>query len=81
MYQKKIYILLALLLILLWELIKKNNLQVYLAEFKYRVKKILISRFISTELKSDSDSEPDSKVGSKSDAELIAKLKSGSDSE
>ena len=60
---------------------KKNNLQVYLAEFKYRVKKILMSRFISTELKSDSDSEPDSKVGSKSDAELIAKLKSGSDSE
>ena len=41
-------------------------------------------RFIYTELKSDSDSELDSdldpeKVGTKFDAELIAKLKSGSD--
>ena len=83
-YQKKIYIilvLLALLLILLWELIKKNHPQVYLEECKYRVKKIQMSRFINTELKSDSDSEPDSEVESKSDAELMAKLKSDSDSE
>ena len=44
-----------------------------------------MSRFINTELKSDSeslDSDLDSeKVGSKLDAELMAKLKSGSDSE
>ena len=64
---------------------KKNHPQVYLEECKYRVKKIQMSRFINTELKSDSessDSDLDSeKVGSKFDAELMAKLKSGSDSE
>ena len=36
-------------------------------------------RFINTELKSDSNSEPNSEVESKSDGELIAKLKSDSD--
>ena len=56
---------------------KKNHPQVYLEECKYRVKKIQMSRFINTELKSDSDSE----AGSKSNAELMAKLKSDSDSE
>ena len=46
-----------------------------------------MSRFINTELKSDSDSDLDwgldsEKVGSKFDAELMTKLeKSGSDSE
>ena len=53
----------------------------FLEECKYRVKKIQMSTFINTELKSDSDSEPDSEVESKSDAELMAKLKFGSDSE
>ena len=38
-------------------------------------------RFINTELKSDSDSEPDSEVESKSDAELVEKLKFESESE
>ena len=56
---------------------KKNHPQVYLEECKYRVKKIQMSRFINTELKSDSDSEEESK----SDTELMAKLKSDSDSE
>ena len=64
---------------------KKNHPQVYLEECKYKVKKIQMSRFINTELKSDSessDSDLDSeKIGSKFDAELMAKLKSGSDSE
>ena len=65
---------------------KKNYLQVYLEQCKYRVKKKQMSRFINTELKSDSessDSDLDSeKVGSKFDNELMAKLeKSGSDSE
>ena len=65
---------------------KKNHPQVYLEECKYRVKKIQMSRFINTELKSDSessDSDLDSeKVGSKFDNKLMAKLeKSGSDSE
>ena len=45
------------------------------------MKKIQMSRFINTELKSDSDSEPDSEVESKSDAELMAKLSPDSDSE
>ena len=65
---------------------KKNHPQVYLEECKYKVKKIQMSRFINTELKSDSessDSDLDSeKIGAKVDNELMAKLeKSGSDSE
>ena len=65
---------------------KKNHPQVYLEVCKYRVKKIQMSRFINTELKSDSessDSDLDSeKVGAKFDNELMARLeKSGSDSE
>ena len=60
---------------------KKNHPQVYLEECKYRVKKIQMSRFINTELKSDSDSELDSEEESKFDAELMAKLESGPYSE
>ena len=62
---------------------KKNHPQVYLEECKYRIKKIQMSRFINTELKSDSDSdsELDSETESKSDTELMAKLKSDSDSD
>ena len=64
---------------------KKNHLQVYLEECKFRAKKIQTSRFINTELKSDSESsdsdlesgEIEAKVGN----ELMAKLESGSDSE
>ena len=48
---------------------KKNHLQVSLEECKYRVKKAQMSRFINTELKSDSepsDSDSDSeKMGEK----------------
>ena len=51
---------------------KKNYLQVYLEECKYKV-----PRFINAEVKSESDSEAESK----SDTQLIAKLKSGSDSD
>ena len=54
---------------------KKNYLQVYLEECKYKVKKIQMSKFINTELESDSESE------SKSDTELMAKLESSSDSD
>ena len=57
---------------------KKNFPQVYLEEYKYRVKEIQMSRFINAEL--ESDSESDSEAESKSDTELMAKLKSGSDS-
>ena len=35
---------------------KKNHPQVYLEQCKYRPKKIQMSRFINTELKSDSES-------------------------
>ena len=44
-------------------------------------KKIQMSKFTNTELKSDSDSELDSKKESRFDAELMTKLKSGSDSQ
>ena len=54
---------------------KRNYPQVYLEEYKYRIKKIQMSRFINTELKSDSESE------SESDTELMAKLESNSDTE
>ena len=58
---------------------KKNHPQVYLEECKYRIKKTQMSKFINTELKSDSESELE--VESKSDTELMAKLKSSSDSD
>ena len=58
---------------------QKNHSQVYLEECKYKVKKIQMSKFINTELKSDSESSDlDSE---KADNELIKKLESGSDSE
>ena len=52
---------------------EKNQLQVYLEECKYRIKKIQMPRFINADLKSESESE--------SDTELMAKLESASDSE
>ena len=58
---------------------KKNHSQVYLEEFKYKIKKIQMSKFINTELKSGSES--DSEKESKFDIELMAKLKSDSDYE
>ena len=60
---------------------KKNHPQVYLQECKYRIKKTRMPKFISTELKSDSESDSDldsEKIGTKVDNEL---QKSGSDSE
>ena len=45
------------------------------------MKKIQMSIFINTELKSDSDSELDWEEESKCDAELMAKLESGPYSE
>ena len=65
---------------------KKNHPQFYLEQCKYKVKRIQMSRFKNIELKSDSDSELDSdldseKVGTKFDAEIMEKSKSGSDSE
>ena len=69
-------------MILLLEWIKSHP-QVYLEECKYKIKKIQMSRFINTELKSDSEShsESDSEAESKYDTELMANLQSDSDSE
>ena len=50
---------------------KKTFPQVYLEECKYKIKKIQMSRFINTELDSNSES----------DTELMAKLKSDSDND
>ena len=47
---------------------KKYFPQVYLEECKYKIKKIQMSRFINTELKSDSDSDSDSVAESGNDA-------------
>ena len=59
---------------------KKNHPQVYLEECKYKISKIQMSRFINTELKSDSESS-DSKLYSEEesrfDAKLMIKLESG----
>ena len=59
---------------------RKNHPQVYSEECKYEIKKIQMTRFINTELKSDSDSS-NLEVESKSDNKLMEKLKSDSDSE
>ena len=50
---------------------KKNFPQVYVEGCKYKIKKMQMSRFINTELDSDSESY----------AELMAKLKSDSDND
>ena len=52
---------------------KMNYSQVYLEECKYKIKKIKMSKFINTELESDSELE--------SDTELESKLELESDSE
>ena len=58
-------------MILLWKRTKKNYPQVYLEEYKYKIKKIQMSRFINTELKldSDSDSNVDSDLEKLTDSE------------
>ena len=54
---------------------KKNYAQVYLEDCKYKIKKTKTSKFMNTELESDSGSEIES------DTESESKLESGSDSE
>ena len=41
---------------------KKNYLQVYLEECKYRMKKTKMTKFIEAELKSESESELESDI-------------------
>ena len=54
---------------------KKNYPQVYLEEYKHKIKKIKMAKFINIELESDSESELES------DIELEVKLESDADSE
>ena len=54
---------------------KMNYLQVYLEEFKYKIKKIKMSKFINTDLESESELE------SESDTELMLESKLESDNE
>ena len=56
---------------------KKNYPQDFLEECKYKTKKTKVSKFISTELESESVSQSESKR----DAELMATLESASDSD
>ena len=48
---------------------KMNYPQVYLEEYKYKIKKIKMSKFINTELKSESELESDTELESKSELE------------
>ena len=52
---------------------KKNYLQVYLEECKYKIKKMQTPRFINVELESDSDPDldPDSEPNSKADYNTV----------
>ena len=52
-----------------------NYLQVYLEEFKYKIKKIKMSKFINTDLVSESELE------SESGTELMSESKLESDNE
>ena len=56
-------------------MVKKNYLQVYLEAFKYKPKKIKITKFTDTELKSVSDSglESETEIESKSELESDTK--------
>ena len=59
---------------------KKNHPPVYLEECKYKVKKVQMSRFINTKLKSDSVSDLDSDL-KKIEEKFDNESKSDSDSE
>ena len=56
---------------------KKNYPQVYLEEYKYKIKKIKMSKFINTELESESELEPELESDTK--LESKSKLKSHSE--
>ena len=58
---------------------KMNYQKAYLEEFKYKIKKIKMSKFINTKLESESESQSESEL--ESDTELESKSKSKYDSE
>ena len=49
-------------MILLWEWKKKNYPQVYLEDCEYKIKKTKMTKFINTELGSESESESESSI-------------------
>ena len=64
-------------------MINKNYPQVYLEERKYKIKKIQRSRFINTELESDSESDTDDELKSDfdNDSDNAPDIDSDNDSE
>ena len=64
-------------------MINKNYPQVYLEECKYKIKKIQRSRFINTELESDSESDTDDELKSDfdNDSDNAPDIDSDNDSE
>ena len=64
-------------------MINKNYPQVYLEECKYKIKKIQRSRFINTELESDSESDTDDELKSDfdNDSDIDSDIDSDNDSE
>ena len=52
---------------------KKNYSEVYLEEYKYRMKKIKMVKFISAELESQSELESDTELESNSELESDTK--------
>ena len=71
-FQKKTNITLALPVITIDSVMrmeKKYYPQVYLGEYKYRIKKTKMTKFIEAELKSESESESDIELELKSELE------------
>ena len=58
---------------------KMNYPQVYLEECKYKIKKIEISKFINTDLESESQSESGSGLESDTESKPKSELKSDSE--
>ena len=56
-------------MILLWEWKKNNYSQVYLEKCKHEPKKIKMTKFIDTELESESELESDTELESNSELE------------
>ena len=59
----------------------KNYPQIYLEQFKYKMKKSKMTKFIKAKLESDSGSDSVSESESKSDSDLMVNLECVSDSE
>ena len=58
---------------------KKNYLQVYLEECKYRMKKKKMTKFIKPKLESEPESEPESELESDIELDLKSEIESGTE--